>query len=123
MIMALIPLILLTALLNTSAQLILKAGMGKIGEFSFTMNNLIPIGMKVIFSPFIMMGVVIYVMSLCLWLLVLSRVPVAIAYPMASIAYIFNAVGAYYLFGEHLSYPQIMGIFIIILGVYLLTQH
>jgi multidrug transporter EmrE-like cation transporter len=123
MIMALIPLILLTALLNTSAQLILKAGMGKIGEFSFTMNNLIPIGMKVIFSPFIMIGVVIYVMSLCLWLLVLSRVPVAIAYPMASIAYIFNAVGAYYLFGEHLSFPQIIGIFVIIFGVYLLTQH
>jgi len=123
MFFALIPLIILTALLNTSAQLILKAGMEKVGEFSFNANNLLPVGLKVIFSPFIMTGIVIYIVSLCLWLLVLSRVPVSIAYPMGSMAYVFNAVGAYFLFGEHLSYLQVIGIFVIILGGYLLTQH
>lgn len=123
MIYSVIPLILLTALLNTAAQLILKMGMGKIGEFGFSAQNIIPIGMKVILSPFIMVGILVYVMSLTLWLLVLSRVPVGIAYPMSSIAYILNAIGAYYLFGEHLSSTQIVGIFIIIFGVYLLAQH
>lgn len=120
---ALILLVLITAILNTSAQLILKAGMEKIGEFSFTMNNILPIGMKVILSPFIITGIVIYVVSLALWLLLLSRVPVGIAYPMMSLGYIFNAIGAYFIFGEYLSYPQVMGIFVIIFGVYLLTQH
>ncbi len=120
---ALILLILITALLNTSAQLILKAGMEKIGEFNFAVNNILPIGMKVIFSPFIITGIVIYVVSLSLWLLLLSRVPVSVAYPMSSMGFVFNAVGAYFIFGEHLSYPQVIGIFVIVLGVYLLAQH
>lgn len=118
----LIPLIILTALLNTVAQLVLKMGMEKIGVFNFSLNNIIPIGIKIIFSPFVIIGILIYVMSLILWLLVLSRVPVNIAYPMGSFAYIFNAIGAYYLLGEHLSTVQIAGIFIIITGVYLLTH-
>ncbi len=120
---ALILLILITALLNTSAQLILKAGMEKIGEFNFAVTNILPIGMKVIFSPFIITGIVIYVVSLSLWLLLLSRVPVSVAYPMSSMGFVFNAVGAYFIFGEHLSYPQVIGIFVIVLGVYLLAQH
>src|SRR5476651_1452261 len=114
---ALISLILITAILNTSAQLLLKAGMQKIGEFNFAVNNILPVGLKIAFLPFIMTGLVIYVVSVALWLLVLSRVPVGIAYPMTSLAYIFNAIGAYFIFGEHLSYPQVMGIFIIIFGV------
>lgn len=119
----LIPLIILTALLNTAAQLVLKAGMEKIGEFNFALNNILPIGLKVVFSPFIITGIFIYVLSLTLWLLVLSRVPVGIAYPMSSMAFIFNAIGAYFIFDEHLAFPQVIGIFVIIFGVYLLTQH
>jgi drug/metabolite transporter (DMT)-like permease len=123
MVVSIIPLILLTVVLNTAAQLILKMGMEKIGVFSFAIENIVPVGLKLILSPFIMVGVLIYVFSLMMWLLVLSRAPVNIAYPMTSLAYIFNAIGAYYLFGEHLSYFQILGICLIILGVYFLAQH
>ncbi len=119
----LILLVLTTALLNTSAQLILKAGMEKIGEFNFAINNILPIGIKIIFSPFIITGIIIYVISLALWLLLLSRVPVGVAYPMSSLGFVFNAIGAYFIFGEHLSYPQVIGILIIVFGVYLLAQH
>jgi drug/metabolite transporter (DMT)-like permease len=117
------PLIILTAILNTAAQLLLKIGMDNIGEFSFTAANTLPIALKVITSPFIIIGMVVYVVSVTLWLLVLSRVPVGIAYPMTSLAYIFSAIAAYYLLGEHLSYLQVIGIFIIIFGVYLIAQH
>jgi drug/metabolite transporter (DMT)-like permease len=120
---AAIPLIILTALLNTAAQLLLKVGMDKIGEFSFTAANTLPIALKVITSPFIIIGMIVYVVSVTLWLLVLSRVPVGIAYPMTSLAYIFSAIAAYYFLGEQLSYLQIIGVFIIILGVYLIAQH
>jgi multidrug transporter EmrE-like cation transporter len=123
MYLTLMPLIILTAVLNSAAQLILKAGMEKIGTFNFTLNNLVPVGLKIIFSPFVITGIIIYVLSLALWLLVLSRVPVNIAYPLSSLGYVFNAIGAYFIFSESLSSLQIMGILIIILGVYLLTQH
>lgn len=120
---SIILLILLTAVLNTAAQLLLKAGMSRIGEFSFAAHNFMPIALKIISSPFILLGLLIYVTSVSLWLLVLSRVPVSIAYPMTSLAYIFNVLGAYIIFGEHINLIQILGIFVIIFGVYLIAQH
>ena len=120
---AVLALILLTACLNTAAQLLLKLGMTRVGEFSFTAHNFAPIAMKVVSSPFIVLGMIIYVISVSLWLLVLSRVPVGIAYPMTSLAYIFNVLGAYIIFSEQITLIQIAGILVIILGVYLIAQH
>lgn len=115
-------LILLGVLLNAAAQLLLKAGMGQIGHFEFSLANAIPIGMKVMVNPPIIAGLCAYVVSVLVWLLVLSRVQVSYAYPMLSIGYIVNAVAAYYLFGESLSVMRVTGIFIIIVGVFLISR-
>ena len=115
-------LILLGVLINAAAQLLLKAGMSQIGHFEFSLANIIPIGLKVIVNIPILAGLFAYVMSVLVWLLVLSRVQVSYAYPMLSIGYIVNAVAAYYLFGEALSVMRVSGIFVIIAGVYLISQ-
>jgi multidrug transporter EmrE-like cation transporter len=118
-----ILLILLGVLLNAAAQLLLKAGMSQIGHFEFTLANTLPISFKVMGNPPIITGLFLYVVSVGVWLLVLSRVQVSYAYPMLSIGYIVNAVAAYYLFGEPLTSLRILGIFIIIAGVYLIAQN
>lgn len=115
-------LILIGVLLNASAQLLLKAGMSQIGHFDFSLANVLPISLKVMANPPIITGLFAYVMSVVVWLLVLSRVQVSFAYPMLSIGYIVNAIAAYYLFGESLSLIRMTGIFIIITGVYLVSQ-
>ena len=115
-------LILLGVLLNTSAQLMLKAGMSQIGHFDFTLANALPIGLKVMANPPIIGGLTMYVLSVAVWLLVLSRVQVSFAYPMLSIGYIVNAIAANYFFGEPLTSIRMLGIFIIIAGVYLVVQ-
>ena len=115
-------LILTGVLLNTCAQLMLKAGMTQIGHFGFSLANLVPIGVKVMGNPPIISGLLMYVLSVGVWLLVLSRVQVSYAYPMLSIGYIVNALAAYYLFGEPLAPMRVAGIFIIIAGVYLVAQ-
>lgn len=120
--MMIFALILLGVLLNASAQLLLKAGMSQIGHFEFSMANAFPIGLKVMANPPIITGLFFYVMSVVVWLLVLSRVQVSFAYPMLSIGYVVNAVAAFYLFGEPLTSLRIAGIFIIIAGVYLVAQ-
>ena len=48
-------------------------------------------------------GLLCYVVSVAVWLLVLSRVEVSFAYPLLSVGYIVNAVAGYYLFQENLS--------------------
>lgn len=115
-------LILLGVLLNAGAQLLLKAGMLQIGHFEFSLANALPIGCKILFNIPILIGLSFYVFSVGVWLLVLSRVPVSYAYPMLSIGYIVNAIAAYFLFGEALGVLRITGIFVIIVGVYLVAQ-
>ncbi len=117
-----LPLILLGVLLNAVAQLVLKEGMRRIGYFAFDWGNVLPIGTRILFSPYVMAGLTLYVVSFVVWLLVLSRVQVSFAYPMLSLGYIVNAVAAYYLFQENLSWPRVAGIFVIILGTYLITR-
>jgi multidrug transporter EmrE-like cation transporter len=73
-------------------------------------------------SPPIVGGLFLYVVSVGVWLLVLSRVQVSFAYPMLSIGYVVNALAANYLFGEPLTSLRMLGIFIIITGVYLVAQ-
>jgi multidrug transporter EmrE-like cation transporter len=121
--MMIFALILLGVMLNAAAQLLLKAGMSQIGHFEFSMANAMPIGLKVMGNFPIIGGLFLYVFSVVVWLLVLSRVQVSFAYPMLSIGYIVNAVAAYYLFGEPLTSLRMLGIFIIIAGVYLVAQN
>ena len=115
-------LLLFGVLLNASAQLFLKFGMDRIGEFSFTLANIWPIGWKVATNYFVILGLMCYVISVLVWLMVLSRVPVGLAYPMVSIGYIVTAIAGYFLLGETLTAARVAGIFVIILGVYLVAK-
>jgi drug/metabolite transporter (DMT)-like permease len=115
-------LLLTGVLLNAAAQLCLKAGTLRIGEFAFSVENIVPIGWKLATQPFIVAGVGCYVISLVVWILGLSRVPVSIAYPMLSIGYIVSAIAAWYLFGESLTAQKMVGIGFIVIGVYLVAK-
>jgi len=117
-----IPLILSGVLLNSLAQLCIKQGMRVIGPFAFTLENLLPIGLKVIVNPFLILGMSCYAVSIFLWLLVLSRVDVGYAYPLLSVGYIVTAVAGRMLFGEMLGVNRVSGILFICLGVFLITR-
>ena len=109
-------------LLNAAAQLALKAGTNRIGEFAFSLDNVVPVGMRIATSPYILLGLGCYVVSVVVWILGLSRVPVSVAYPMLSVGYIVNAVAAWMLFGESLTAQKMVGIGFIVVGVYLVAR-
>lgn len=117
-----LPLILLSVLLNTAAQLLLKGGMNRIGEVTFSWTNLFPITLQIASNPLIILGMAFYVLSVFVWLAVLSKVEVSVAYPIVSLGYITTAIAAYYLFGEQLTLLRILGIGVIMLGVYLVAR-
>lgn len=60
--------------------------------------------------------------SLAVWIVALSRVPVSVAYPMLSIGYLLNAIAAWAWFGESLGAQKLPGIGFIIPGVWLITR-
>ncbi|MBL0702015.1 MAG: EamA family transporter [Desulfosarcina sp.] len=116
-----LPLILVGVLLNACAQLALKQGMRTIGSFAFTINNFIPIGLKATGNPFIATGLACYLVSVIVWLMVLSRVEVSYAYPLLSVGYIVTAFAGQIFFNETIGIMRWAGIVIICLGVYLIT--
>jgi multidrug transporter EmrE-like cation transporter len=109
-------------LLNAAAQLLLKAGTNRIGEFAFAIDNILPIGTRLASNPFILGGLTCYVVSVVVWIMGLSRVPVSVAYPMLSVGYIVNAVAAWMLFGESLTAQKLVGIGFIVIGVFLVAR-
>ena len=108
--------------LNALAQLLLKAGTNAVGAIHLTAENWFSIGLKLATQLPIIGGLTCYVISVVVWIIALSRVDVTIAYPMLSIGYLINAIGAWYFLGEIMSIPRIVGIGIIIVGVVLLTR-
>lgn len=115
-------LILTGVLLNAAAQLLLKAGTNAVGQFEFSAANLLPVGWRLVTEPHIVGGMACYVMSLGVWIMGLSRVPVSVAYPMLSIGYVVNALAAWWLFGESFSAQKVAGIATIIVGVWLVAR-
>ncbi len=115
-------LVLTGVLLNATAQLLLKAGTNAVGHFEFQLENLLPIGLKLALEPHILGGLACYVVSVMVWIMALSRVPVSIAYPMLSIGYVINAFIAWHWFGEALTAQKLAGIALVVVGVYLIAR-
>jgi multidrug transporter EmrE-like cation transporter len=115
-------LILTGVLLNAAAQLLLKAGTMRVGHFEFSADNILPVGWQLASQPHILAGLGCYVVSVVVWIMALSRVPVSIAYPMLSIGYVVNAFAAWWLFGESLAAQKLIGIGFIVVGVWLVAR-
>jgi drug/metabolite transporter (DMT)-like permease len=109
-------------MLNAAAQILMKAGTNAIGHFEFSVDNIVPIGWKLATEWHILIALGCYALSVVVWILALSRVPVSIAFPMLSMAYVVNAIAAWYLLGEAFSPTKLVGMGIIILGVVIISR-
>lgn len=73
-------------------------------------------------SPYFLGGAILYVIATGLWLIILSKLPLSIAYPSQSISYVLGTIAAYYLFQETVQATQWVGILVIIIGVFLIAK-
>ena len=117
-----LPLIIFGVMLNASAQLALKQGMRQIGYFDFNLANSGSIFLAVAASPYVLAGLVCYIISVAVWLLVLSRVEVSYAYPLLSIGYIVVAFAGRLFFQESIDTSRWAGIILICIGVWLVAR-
>ena len=115
-------LVLIGVLLNAVAQLALKASVSSTGAIALSAAATSQAAMRMMSEPWLWIGLACYGVSVVVWILALSRVDVSIAYPMLSIGYVVNAIAAWALFGEAMSITRMVGIGIIVLGVYVLAR-
>ena len=106
-------LILLNTLILVSGQFLWKIGMTN-RSVSFDSIGAIT---RVLISPFILSGLVLYGLATILWLFILTKVPLSVAYPIQSIAYILAVFGAYFFFQEEITLWKVIGIILIMAGV------
>ncbi len=109
-------------LLNAAAQLFLKAGTNATGVITLTADTWLSTFARLATTAPILAGIACYAVSVVVWILGLSRVPVSVAYPMLSLGYVINAVAAQVLFGEAVTLQRWLGIGFIVLGVWLVAR-
>ena len=106
-------LILLNTLILVSGQFLWKIGMTN-RSVSFDSIGAI---FRVMISPYILSGLFLYGMATVLWLFILTKVPLSVAYPIQSIAYILAVFGAYFFFQEEITLWKVIGVILIMAGV------
>jgi multidrug transporter EmrE-like cation transporter len=92
------------------------------GIINLDVQSLFSSATSLVTNLWLWLGLICYAVSVVVWILALSRVDVSIAYPMLSVGYILNAIAASYLFDEPLGIGKVVGIGVIILGVYILAR-
>jgi multidrug transporter EmrE-like cation transporter len=108
-------------LLNALAQLGLKAATrvtGPIEAGSAALSH----ALDLLRVPSLWYALGAYGLSVVVWLVGLSRVPVSQAYPLLSLGYVINIGLAWWLLGEVPNIQRVLGIGVIVLGVVLVAR-
>jgi drug/metabolite transporter (DMT)-like permease len=109
-------------LLNALAQLGLKAATRVSGPLIGGDAGVWQRGLELLSVPVLWYALCAYGLSVIVWLVGLSRVPVSQAYPLLSLGYVINIGLAWWLLGEVPNGQRVAGIGIIVLGVILVTR-
>jgi len=105
------------------AQLSMKKGMLLVGEVTGGLQGLLLLFPELLSNLYLWISAFCYVVSMVLWLVVLSKVDVSYAYPFLSIGYILAAIVGHFAFHESLPPVRIIGILIICIGVILISRN
>jgi multidrug transporter EmrE-like cation transporter len=113
--------VLTSVLLVDVGQLFLKYGMNQVGGLDFS-QGFLSLFFSVFSNPFVFIGVVLFASSSLGWLLALSKVPLSYAYPIVSVGYVLVTFFSWLLFHEAVSGMRILGLSIIVGGVFFLSR-
>jgi multidrug transporter EmrE-like cation transporter len=110
-------LLLLSVLLSTAAQLMLKVGMTPARLPPGETLGIADTVLRAAMSPWVIAGLGAYFASALTWLLVLSKVDVSRAYPCVALGFALTVAAGHYLLDEPVSAARIVGVLVISIGV------
>jgi multidrug transporter EmrE-like cation transporter len=109
-------------LLNAFAQLWLKGATRVSGPLVTSDVNVMSRALQLLAVPSLWYALTAYGLSVIVWIVGLSRVPVSQAYPLLSLGYVLNIGLAWWLFGEVPNAQRLIGVGVIIAGVVLVAR-
>ena len=117
-----LALILFTVTLSACAQLALKMGVAAPKLALAMKTGLMELVVAAIGTPLIWLGLGIYAFSVGLWLWVLSKVDLSVAYPFVGVSFLVTmAFGAAFL-NENMTLPKVLGTVLIAVGCVLVGR-
>ncbi len=110
----------LAVLGNSAANILMKLGAKQMGGFSFTVD-----GLKTFFTtPLIWAGMISFALTLLCYTYVLSKLNLSLAYPIiTSLGFLLVTIFSVVYFQESIHWVQIVGMFIVVGGLYLIVYQ
>lgn len=119
-----IILITIVMLLTVTSQTLLKKGVKIIGELKINnFHDFSAVILKLIQNKFIIGGVLVVACGALLWLMVISRLDLTTAFPIASgIFYILLFLVSWIFLGETITLSKIIGAIAILAGIFVILK-
>ena len=115
--------IVITVILNASAQIFLRSGVKDIPvDMLLAQRDIAGLVVRII-NGGVIAGLMAYVISVVTWMYVLSRLPVSVAYPAVSLAYVVGVGMGWLFLGEQVSAGRLLGVGIVLIGITVIARN
>jgi multidrug transporter EmrE-like cation transporter len=116
-------LVAVSILTTVGAHLCFKQGVLKMGSLDFSFANIFALITQILQNFWVLFGIVLFGISFLLWLFIISKLQLNIIYPVViSLEVSLVTVGSWFLFREYLTLWQVLGIAVILAGIFLLLK-
>jgi drug/metabolite transporter (DMT)-like permease len=112
-----IALVIIKDTIESFADLFFKMGTLSTGIHNVTIANVLEFTSRVTANPWLWVGVIFYLVNFFLWITLLSRVDLSVAFPLSSLTYIIVPILAVAFLQEKVHFVRWAGILFIIIGV------
>ncbi len=110
-------------ILAPAGNLLLKWGVNECDSVGETNLGVVQYYLHVLSKPQVQAGAVVYIVSALLWLRVLRMMDLSAAYPIfVSGAFLIVTIAAVVFFQEYVNWVRIVGILVVVLGIFIVSQ-
>jgi drug/metabolite transporter (DMT)-like permease len=113
--MLMFALLMASVLSDVAGQVCLKIGVGH--DQPDTQKNIAAFAWQTLRSPWVITGLLIYVVEFIVWFAALSLAPLSVAFPFAALSYCGVVIASRYVLHEHVSARRWVGTVAIAAGV------
>jgi drug/metabolite transporter (DMT)-like permease len=118
-----LAMILVSVLLTSASQILLKIGVSAPSAQQALQlhDGLLPAILALALNPMVVAGLACFALSAVFWIFVLSKIDVSMAYPCVALGVVITVLAGYFLLGETISAARAAGVGAIVVGVLLVA--
>ena len=117
-------LLLASAGMTIAANLLLRSGLDRAGGFAKSVAEIPNALLRLINQPLFDLGFILYGLAALVWFQVIATEPLSMAYPLlVSVTFLFVTLGAVIIFHEPFTLRKVVGLVIILFGIYIIGRE